>query len=60
MVNVENGFFVDPKSPEQIADVINQMITDPEKYNNKSKAGIEFYLKHFTAGKFIDKVLELF
>lgn len=60
MVNVENGFFVNPKSPEEIAVVINKMIENPSKYREHSQAGINDYLENFTAAKFIDKVLKLF
>ncbi len=60
MVNIENGFFVNPKSPEEIAVVINKMIENPSKYHQHSQAGINDYLDNFTAAKFIDKVLKLF
>ena len=60
MVNIKNGFFVAPKSPEEIAAIINKMIENPARYNAYSDAGINFYLENFTADKFIDKVLSLF
>lgn len=60
MVNEENGFFVEPKSPEEIAMVINKMIDNGEQYHHLSESGINYYLDHFTSDKFVENVLNLF
>ncbi|MGS0748826.1 glycosyltransferase family 4 protein [Halpernia sp. GG3] len=60
MVNNENGFFVNAKSPEEIAAVINKMIDNPLEYAKHSEAGINYYLNNFTADKHIDHIINLF
>lgn len=60
MVNKENGFFVNPKSPEEIVQAIKFMICNPQEYNRKSESGIKFYLDNFTADKYVNKLIELF
>ncbi len=60
MVNNKNGFFVKPKSPQEIAAAINKMIENPSEYNRYSEAGINYYLENFTADKFINRLLNSF
>ena len=60
MVNTDNGFFVNPKSPEEIVKAITSMVSNPEAYHRKSESGIQFYLDNFTADKYVNKLIELF
>lgn len=60
MVNIENGYFVKPKSPVQIADAILACISDPETYRLKSENAISFYHKNFTADKYVTRILKLY
>lgn len=60
MVNEDNGIFVNSKSPQKIADVIEKFINDPQKYEQHSQAGINFYLNNFTADKYVNRLMSLF
>src|SRR5690606_19281962 len=60
MVKPDNGFFVEPKSPVQIADAVRNMINDPDEYHKKSREAISFYKKNFTADKYVEKLVNLF
>ncbi|WP_420287178.1 glycosyltransferase [Flavobacterium psychrophilum] len=57
MVNDKNGFFVNPKSPKEIANTIRKTIQEPEKYKQYSKGAIDFYLDNFTANKYTSKLI---
>lgn len=60
MVNKENGFFVNPKSPNEIADIIKELSNKPEKYNRYSQEAIDYYLNNFTAEKYTNHLISLF
>ena len=60
MVNESNGFFVDKKSPEQIAQAIVNCVNDPALYKVKSTVAIEYFKQNFTAEKYVDRILNLF
>ena len=60
MVNEENGFFVEPKSPIQIVECILEIIDNPMKYHDYSQAGINYYLDNFTQDKYVNKLINLF
>ncbi|WP_390454828.1 glycosyltransferase family 4 protein [Chryseobacterium sp. Alg-005] len=60
MVNNENGFFVKPKSPEEIAEKILESDDAPGMYRKKSENGIAFYEQNFTAEKYVSQILKLF
>lgn len=60
MVNEENGFFVDPKNPKQIAERIVKCIENPELYEEKSRNAISFFHENFTAEKYVAQILDLF
>ncbi|QOW10561.1 glycosyltransferase family 4 protein [Kaistella flava (ex Peng et al. 2021)] len=60
MVNTENGFFVNPKAPAEISQIVNLMIDHPEQYEERSKAGIKYFNEHFTAEKYVENILCLF
>lgn len=59
MVNSENGFFVNPQSPQEIADIILKLLNNPAKYKRYSQAGINYYLKNFTPEKYITQLIDL-
>lgn len=60
MVNEENGLFVGPRSPHEIAAAVKQMIDRPSEYHNLSGHGIRYYLDNFTADRYIDRLLKIF
>lgn len=59
MVNDSNGFFVEPKSPEQIASAVFESMNCPSLYHSKSAAAISFFNENFTAEKYVSKILNL-
>lgn len=59
MVNPENGFFVNPKMPAEIADAINLMINNPMQYERVSANGIGYFHDNFTAEKYVEKLVDL-
>lgn len=59
MVNDDNGIFVEPQSPNQIADAIQEMILDPIKYNSYSQSGIDTYHNKFTANKYTGQLISI-
>ncbi len=59
MVNQENGIFVNPKSPAEIAEVIKKLAQDETKYEAYSKAAINSYLNNFTADKYTEHLISL-
>lgn len=60
MINEDNGYFVEPKSPEQIAEKILDSIDNPNLYTQKSKNAIVFYHENFTPEKYVNKLITLF
>jgi glycosyltransferase involved in cell wall biosynthesis len=57
MVTVETGIFVDPRSPEKIANSIKYLINNPEHYTKLSQACINRYLEYFTLEKYCLKLM---
>lgn len=60
MVNRDNGFFVDPKSPDQIAEKILYSLNNSADYCQKSENGILYYKNNFTVDRYVDQILQLF
>lgn len=58
MVNPENGCFVKPQCPEQIAETIVQLMDHPAEYASKSAACIRDYKDNFTFEIYASKVLQ--
>lgn len=58
MVNKENGCFVDPKNPNQIANTIVRLMEHPDEYAAKSAASIRDYKDKFTFEKYASLVLQ--
>lgn len=59
MVNLDNGIFVNPKSPHEIANVIINMMENPYQYERLSKQGLHYYKQNFTAEIYVTKLLDL-
>jgi glycosyltransferase involved in cell wall biosynthesis len=60
MVNLENGFFVNSKSPNEIAQKIKEMLENPETYTIMSQSSIGQYTDNFTAEKYTNHLISLF
>lgn len=60
MVNTELGFFVNPKSPEEISEKIAWCVNHKEEYHIKSANAIHFFKNNFTADKYISQILNIF
>lgn len=58
MVTKLNGCFVKPKTPDQIANAIIQLIDNPQVYNKKSRLCIQDYKEKYTFEKFVNAVLQ--
>lgn len=58
MVTNDNGCFVKPQNPEQIADVIIKLMNNPVEYSEKSQACIQDYLEKFTFDKYTNRVID--
>lgn len=56
----ENAFFVDPLSPEQIAEKVKAMVDNPELYMRVTTAGQEFTRKYMSWEKYTEETLKLF
>lgn len=59
MVNQKNGFFVNPKSPKEIAYIVKELSNKPEKYTRYSQEAIDCYLNNFTAEKYTNQLISL-
>lgn len=57
MVNNNNGCFVEPKNPQQIAEAIVALMENPEEYAAKSIVSINDYKENFTFEFFVSKVI---
>lgn len=60
MVNEENGVFVNPKSPKEIAEKIKKLAEKPETYNELSQNAVNHYFDKFTAENYINRLISLF
>lgn len=56
MVNSENGIFVKPESPEEIADVVEWLYNNPSEYSKLSKGALVRFNKDFTREQYAKKV----
>lgn len=57
MVNEDNGCYVEPQNPRDIADKIMTLMTHPDVYANKSKRCITDYQQKFKFDVYAEKVL---
>lgn len=60
MVNQDNGFFVDSKSPGQIAEKILYSLNNSVEYQQKSENGMRYFKDNFTADRYVDQILQIF
>lgn len=60
MVNKNNGFFVNSKSPNEIASIVKNMSLNPDLYTTYSESAINYYLDKFTADKYTEQLISLF
>ena len=58
MVNENCGVFVEPKTPESIADAVEFFIDNPEEYAKKSKKAYDRFNASFTQEAYANKILE--
>lgn len=58
MVNEQCGIFVEPKSPESIADAIESLIDNPEQYVQMSNNAYERFNASFTQEAYANKILK--
>lgn len=58
MVTNENGCFVKPRSPEQIAETIQKLMDKPDEYSAKSFLCIKDYKDKFTFNKYASEVMK--
>ena len=58
MVTKENGCFVEPKNPEQIAETIVWLMEHPDEYAALSQASIRDYKDKFTFVKYASQVVK--
>ena len=60
MINVDNGLFVEAKSPESIVEKIIYLMDNPKSFSSMSKAAIERYQLNYTFDRYCEKVLNIF
>ncbi len=58
MITEENGCFVKPRAPEQIAETIAWLMDNPDLYNAKSAASIRDFEEKFTFDKYASRVVQ--
>ncbi|MEI6696622.1 MAG: glycosyltransferase family 4 protein [Bacteroidota bacterium] len=59
MVNEDNGCFVSPKNPEDIANRVIELMDNPTIYAEKSKKSIEIYEDKFIFSKYCERILKV-
>lgn len=59
MVNEHCGFFVEPHSPEQIADAIMEMMDNKQLYSEKSKNSIDYCNDNFKFSFFAERLFNI-
>ncbi|MBN1970514.1 MAG: glycosyltransferase family 4 protein [Candidatus Delongbacteria bacterium] len=60
MIKNNSGYFVLPRSPNDISEVIHHLMMNPEIYNRSSQASYELYLESFTSEKYLNAIINLF
>lgn len=55
-----NGFIVEPKHPEQIAEQLELLMKDTELRNKMGRAGRDLYLANFTEAKMVEELTAVF
>jgi glycosyltransferase involved in cell wall biosynthesis len=60
MVNLDNGFYVNPKAYMEIVDIILKLYRNQQEYSSLSRKNIDKYLKFFTFEQYCEKVTSFF
>lgn len=60
VINGENGFIVQPKSPDEIAEKLKLLIADPALRTRMGKKSREFYLDKFTETRMVENFSRAF
>ncbi len=60
VINGENGFIVEKKNPEQIAEKIEFLIKNPDIRKKMGKKSRELYRKKFTEEKMVERLTQAF
>ncbi|HTA60867.1 MAG TPA: glycosyltransferase [Bacteroidia bacterium] len=60
VIDGKNGFIVEPKHPEQIAEKLELLIKNEGLRKNMGAAGRELYLANFTEAKMVEKLTATF
>lgn len=55
----ETGILVEHGRPEQIADAVRRIASDPKKYTMMSKAAVERYKKNFSMERHLDTIISV-
>jgi glycosyltransferase involved in cell wall biosynthesis len=55
-----NGFIVEPKHPEQIAEKLELLLKDTELRKKMGEAGRDLYLANFTEAKMVERLMVVF
>ena len=59
MVTDETGVFVDPKSPEQIANAVKTLMESPERYAQLSQQCVDRYQEKFTLDSYCKNLMNI-
>lgn len=60
LINKENSFLVDPKSPEKVAEAIAFLIENPAEMERISKNGVEFVKNNLSWDTYAHQMLKVF
>lgn len=60
LAHKENAMLVNPESPQEIADAIMFLITNPSEMERISKNGVEFVKKNLSWDKYAEQMLKIF
>lgn len=59
IIDQYNGFFVEPKSPNEIANIIEWLSKHPDEYKELSKNAIKYYTENFTPEVHYQKIMPI-
>ncbi len=59
VINGVTGVLIEHGRPDRIADVIRQIVAEPDRYEAMSQAAVEHYEKHFTMQRHLDAIIPL-
>lgn len=59
MVNEECGLFVEPKSPDSIADAVMKLMEYPEQYEQMSRNAYDRFRENFTQEAYANRIMDV-